>query len=145
MLINTIEFTKLEKKISDTGKCHLDYLAPDIGRVYVVAVTRDGCPACEKQKPKLNKLAKDTAEKYGDRVVFTRVHVRQPSGSQEESLRSKGVLDHYFYPTNLVLLRTVDRGAIEFYRNVSPEMDELEKNIEIALKIATMIEKEVGK
>ena len=144
MLINTREFTQLEKEISDTGKCHLDCLAPNIGRVYIVAITRDGCPACEKQKPKLNKLAKGTAEKYGDRVVFTRVHVRQPSGSREESLRSKDALDHYFYPTNLILLRTVDREAIEFYRNVSPEMDELEKNIEVALKIAAMIEKEVG-
>ncbi len=142
MLINIIEFTKLEKEISATGKRHLDYLAPDTGRVYVVAVTRDGCPACEKQKPKLNELAKGIAEKCGDRVVFIRVHVRQPSGSQEESLRSKDVLGHYFYPTNLILLRTVDRGAVEFYRNVSPEMDELEKNIEVALKVATMIEKE---
>lgn len=143
MLINTIEFTKLEEEISDTGKRHLDYLAPDTGRVYVVAVTRDGCPACEKQKPKLDELAKRTAEKYGDKVAFAYVHVKQPSGSQEESLRSKDRFGHYFYPTNLILLRTRDRGAIEFYRNVSPKMNELEKNIEIALKVAAMIEKEV--
>ncbi len=69
---------------------------------------------------------------------------KQLSGLQEESLQSKDVLDHYFYPTNLILLRTVDRGTIEFYRNFSPEIDELEKNIEIVLKIAAMIEKEVG-
>ncbi len=143
MLISTIEFTELEKEISDIGKRHLDYLASDTGRVYVVAVTRDGCPACEKQKPKLDELAKRTAEKYGDNVTFAYVHVGQPSGSQEESLRSKDVLGHYFYPTNLILLRTGDRGAVEFYRNVSPEMDELEKNIEVALKVATIIEKEV--
>jgi thiol-disulfide isomerase/thioredoxin len=143
MLINTIEFIKLKEEISDTGKRHLDYLAPDTGRVYVVAVTRDGCPACEKQRPKLNELAKRTAEQYGDKVAFAYVHVRQPSGSQKESLRSKDVFGHYFYPTNLILLRTPDRGALEFYRNVSSEMDELEKNIEVALKVAAMIEKEV--
>ena len=140
---NKIEFNKLEKEISETRKSHLDYLASDIGKVCVVAITRDGCPACEKQKPKLQELAKTIEEKHGDKVVLTRIHVRRPSGSQEESLRSKDVFGHYFYPTNLILLRTVDRGAIEFYKNASPEMDELEKNIEVAVKIATMIEKEV--
>lgn len=143
MLINKTEFAKLEKEISETGKPLLDCLAPDIGKVYVVAITRDGCPACERQKPKLKELARITTKKYESKVVFTRIHVRQPPGSQEESLRSKDVLGHYFYPTNLILLRTRDRGAIEYYRNVSPEMDELEKNIEIAVEIATMIQKEM--
>jgi thiol-disulfide isomerase/thioredoxin len=143
MKTNKIEFDKLEKEISETRKSRLDYLASDIGKVYVVAITRDGCPACEKQKPKLQELAKTIEERHGDKVVFTRIHVRQPSGSQEESLRSKDVFGHYFYPTNLILLRTADRGAIEFYKNASPEMDELEKNIEVAVKIAKMIEKEM--
>ncbi|MDH5266259.1 MAG: thioredoxin family protein [Candidatus Bathyarchaeota archaeon] len=142
MLINKIEFTILENDISETGKSLLDYLAPDIGKVYVIAITRDGCPACEKQKPKLNELAKSISKKYGDKVVFTRIHVRQPVGSQEESSRSKDMLRHYFYPTNVIALRTKDRGSIEYYRNVSPEMEELKKNIEIAVEIATMIEKQ---
>ncbi|UCF58352.1 MAG: thioredoxin family protein [Candidatus Bathyarchaeota archaeon] len=143
MKANKIEFSKLEKEISETRKSHLDYLASDTGKVYVVAITRDGCPACEKQKPKLQELAKTIEERHGGRVVFTRVHVKQPSGSQGESLRSKDVFGHYFYPTNLILLRTVDRGAIEFYKNASSEIDELEKNIEVAVKIAMMIEKEM--
>jgi thiol-disulfide isomerase/thioredoxin len=143
MKTNKIEFNKLEKEISETRKSNLDYLASDIGKVYVVAITRDGCPACEKQKPKLQELAKTIEEKHGDKVVFTRIHVKQPSRSQEESLQSKDVFGHYFYPTNLIVLRTVDRGAIEFYRNVSPEMDELEKNIGIAVEIAATIEKEM--
>ena len=143
MLINKIDFAELEKELSETGESPLDYLLRDIGKVCVVAITRDDCPACEKQKSKLNKLAKTMVKKYGDKVVFTRIHVKRSAGSGEESLRSKKVFDHYFYPTNLILLRTVDRGAIESYRNVSPEMDELEKNIEVAVKIASMIEKEM--
>jgi hypothetical protein len=143
MKTNKIELDKLEKEISETRKSHLDYLAPDIGKIYVVAITRDGCPASEKQKPKLQELTKTIEEKHGDKVVLTRIHVRRPSESQEESLRSKDVFGHYFYPTNLILLRTADRGAIEFYKNASPEMNELEKNIEVAVKIATMIEKEM--
>jgi len=141
MKASKIEFGRLMKEISETCKSHLDYLATDIGKVYVVAITRDGCQACERQKPKLQELTKTVEEKHGDKVVFARIHVRQPLGSQEESLRSKDVFGHYFYPTNLILLRTVDRGAIEFYKNASPEMDELEKNIEVAVGVAAMIEK----
>ena len=143
MNADKIEFSKLEKAILETGKSYLDYLAPDTGKVYVVSITRDGCSACERQKPKLSELAKTIEKKHGDKTVFTRIHVRQPSGSTEESLRSKDILGHYFYPTNLILLRTMDRGAIELYRNVSPAMDELEKSIEVATEIVAMIEKEM--
>jgi thiol-disulfide isomerase/thioredoxin len=141
MPIDQIEFAKLEKDIAGTGKLVLDLLAPDLGRVYVVSITRDGCPACEKQKPKLDELTKKIGQKHENKVVFTRIHVRQPSGDTAESLRAKDVFGHYFYPTNLILFRTRDRGAIELYRNVSPRMSELEKNIETALEIATMIKK----
>jgi len=143
MPIDTIEFKRIENEISETSKSHLDYLASDIGKVYVIAITRDGCSACEKQKPKLNELAETIAEKHSDRVVFTRIHVSWSPESLEESSKSKDVFGHYFYPTNLILLRTKDRGAIEFYRNVSPKMDELKRNIEIAVEITTMIKKEM--
>src|SRR5512136_1374035 len=117
MPTSTIEFTKLEK----TSKPALDFLAPEIGKVYVVAITRDGCPACAKQKPKLDRLAVDLEAKHGDSVVFTRIHVNYSPDSQQESFRSKDLLRHYFYPTNLVLIRSKDRGAIEYYRNAGPD------------------------
>lgn len=142
MPINKVEFINLEDQISATMKSHLDCLAPDIGKVYVVAITRDGCSACEKQKPRLTELAKSVEEKFGNRVVFIRLHVTRPVNSEAESLRSKDLLGHYFYPTNLILIRTRDRGAIEYYRNVSPEMEELERITERALEIAKIIEKE---
>lgn len=138
MEINVVEFSKLEKELAKTYNSTVDYLAPEIGKVYVVAISRDGCSACKKQKLKLNDLATSMVEKHGDKVVFTRIHIRYPHGSEEESLRSKDVLRHYFYPTNLILLRTVDRGAIEYYRNASPDIDELKKNIEVALEVAVV-------
>jgi thiol-disulfide isomerase/thioredoxin len=144
MKIDVIEFGELERELAKTQKSPIDFLAPEIGKVYVIAITRDGCPACEKQKPKLNDLASTIAEKHGDKVVFTRIHIKYARGSEEESLRSKDVLGHYFYPTNLILLRTTDRGAIEFYKNAAPDMDELEKNIEHALEVAAMFEKETA-
>ena len=144
MQIDNIEFTKLKKILPETGKSLLDYLAPDIGKVYVVAIARERCPACHKQKPKLDKLAATLKQKHKKKIAFVRIHVKRPPNSEEESLRSKDMFGHYFYPTNLILLRTRDRGAIEYYRNVSPHMSELEKNIEIAVETATMIKKEMS-
>ena len=142
MVINKIEFAELEKELSKASKPVLDFLAPKIGKAYVIAITRDGCSACEKQKPKLNRLATTLKQKHGDNVIFTRIHIEFTLNSQEESTRSKSVLGHYFYPTNLILFRTHDRGAIEYYRATSPTISELERNIEIAIEIVTMIGKE---
>ncbi len=127
----------------ETGGSILDYLAPDIGKVYVVTITRDGCLACERQKPELDRLEEKTAEKHGKRVAFIQIHVKHPTEKDRESLRSKDVLGHYFYPTNMILLRTKDRGTIEYYRNVSPRMSELSRNIEIAIEIARILEKDL--
>jgi thiol-disulfide isomerase/thioredoxin len=137
MPTKVIEFLKLEK----AGKSPFDYLAPKMGKVYAIAITRDGCPACAKQKPELDKLVASLEAKHGDRVVFTRIHVSYSPDSQEESLRSKDLLLHYFYPTNLILMRSKDRGAIEYYRNASPDMRELLKNIEKAVEVAKFLEK----
>ena len=138
MPTNVIEFTELEK----ADKSPLDFLAPKIGAVYVVAITRDGCPACAKQKPKLERLATSLKSKHGDRVVFARIHVNYSPDSQEESLRSKDLLRHYFYPTNLILVKSQDRGVIEYYRNTGPDMRELQKNIERAVEVAGFLAKD---
>ena len=143
MSIEKLEFAKLEKGISKTGKSVSDYLAPDVGKVYVVAITRERCPACQKQKPKLDRLAMTLKKKHRD-IVFTRIHVKWLPDSQEESLRCKDLFHHYFYPTNLILLRTKNRGSIEYYRNVSPNMTELRRNIEITVETAKMIKKETS-
>jgi len=144
MTVNLIEFSTLEKDLAKTRKTPFDYLAPKTGKVYVVAITRDGCPACERQKPKLNRLAAAMAEKHGNKVVFIRTQIKYSSDSAEESLRSKKMLRHYFYPTNVILIRTRDEGAIEYYRNAAPSMSELKKNIETALEIAQFLEKQTA-
>jgi thiol-disulfide isomerase/thioredoxin len=141
MSINKVEFAQLEKT-AKSNKTALNRLATDFGRVYVVSITRDGCPACQKHKPKVEELAKSMTEKYGKKVVFVQIHVKYSPTDDKESLHSKGLLGHYFYPTTLILVRTRDRGAVELYRNVSPRMSELEKNIEVACEIAVMFEKE---
>jgi hypothetical protein len=127
MAIDKINFIDLENQSSKTGESPLDYLATDLGKVYTVTITRDGCPACEKQKAKLIDLVNFMEKKFDGEVVFIQIHVSRPFNSEEESLRSKKLLGHYFYPTNLVLLRSRDRGAFEYYRCVSPDIQDLEK------------------
>ena len=139
MPISIINFTELEKRLAETKSSLLEYLAPERGKAYVISITRDDCSACEKQKPKLERMAEGVMENHGNKVVFTRIHVKQKANVQDESLRSKSIIGHYFYPTNLILLRTIDRGAIELYRNVSPDMSELERNIDVAVKIVEMM------
>jgi thiol-disulfide isomerase/thioredoxin len=142
MPVATLEFVQLEQKLRKAKKVHLDILAPELGKAYVVAICREGCPNCEEQKPKLDKLAAKIAQKHGDKVVFIRVHVKYAQNSKKESARAKDVFHHYFYPTNLILIRSRDKGAFELYRNAGPKMIELEKNIESAVETAAMLAKE---
>jgi len=142
MPVETIEFADLEKASSRKHVSFRDYLASEVGKVYVVCISRDGCPVCVKQKPKVDKLAKTMVEKFGDRVVFIRVHVKYSPEQNQESLRSKDVLGHYFYPTNLVLVRSRDKGAFEYYRAASPRISELARNIAHAVEVAKMLEKQ---
>jgi len=142
MSVATLEFVELEQRLRKTKKTHTDFLAPELGKAYVVAICRDGCPNCEEQKPKLDKLAAKLVQKHGDSVVFSRVHVKYAQNLKEESAQAKNVFHHYFYPTNLILIRSRDRGAFELYRNAGPEMTELEKNIESAVETAAMLAKE---
>jgi thiol-disulfide isomerase/thioredoxin len=139
MSIKQVEFTNLEKQTAKTKKNVLDLLAPKVGSACAIAISRDNCPACKKQKPKLDKLARELVKKHGDKVVFTRIHVKQPAENNSESLRAKDLLHHYFYPTNLIVLRTADRGAIEYYRISSPPMAEFKRNIEAALETAAAL------
>lgn len=145
MAILKVEFIELEKETSGNRKSALERLAPKSGKVYVVSITRDGCPACEEQKPKMEEVAKEIAQKYGDKIVFTRIHVKYSSKASEESLRSRDVFGHYFYPTNLILLRTGDKGAIEYYRSVATNMDELKRNIGIASEVAASLNESLQK
>lgn len=140
--MNLVAFTEVEKELAKTGKSPIDYLTPEIGKINVVTVTREGCPACENQKPELAKLARKMKATHGARAAFTEIFVKYSRDSTGESTRSKELLGHYFYPTNLILLRTRDLGAIEVYKNIAPKMDELNRSIETAIEVAKAIEDE---
>jgi hypothetical protein len=89
----------------------------------------------------LDKLADNFPSGQSDKAVFIRIHVKYSENFKEEASRSKDLLGHYFFPTNIVLVRTRDRGAIELFRSVSPRMSELKRNIIMAAEIADMLAK----
>jgi len=141
MTIAKVEFSDFEKKLQKTKQSPLDLLAPTLGKAYAITITRDGCPNCEDQKPKLDKLATKLTQRHGNKVVFMRIHIKYTPESKEESVRAKDVFHHYFYPTNLILIRSRDRGVFELYRNAGPTMTELEKNMDAAVETAAMLAK----
>jgi len=135
MSIRKIEFADFEKQVHKVQKPPIELIGLETGKVYVVTITRDGCPACQRQKPKMEKLATEFAAKNAEKVVFIQINVKHPTEKNAESLRSKEMLGHYFYPTNVIIVRTKDRGAIELYKAASPRISELKRNIEVATKI----------
>lgn len=135
MAVRVIKFNAIEKRLPAGGGWR-ELLGPAAGSVSVLAIGRDGCPACVKFKPALEKLARELAAKHGRLVKFTRVHISCPGGSMAESLRAKKLLGHYFYPTAAVLARSKDLGVFEYYRAVSPSAGELKKKISAALRAA---------
>ncbi len=136
MKTTTIEFKDLEKKVSAKGNSFRDILATQMGKTYVIVISRDSCPACESQKPRFDRLAESFSS---DKAIFMRIHVKFSKDYREEPLRSKAVLGHYFFPTNIILVRTRDEGAIELYRSVEPRMSELKRNVKLAIDIADML------
>ena len=104
--------------------------------VHVYALTRDRCSGCEIQKPLFEQLAARTEEKYGNKVGFATIHV-----SEKESFRSKlqdfrRILKFAAYPTYVIVMNT-EVGAVETYRGIEPPMEEIARNVDIAVELAS--------
>lgn len=110
-------------------------LAQDEKTVYVYALTRDRCAGCEIQKPLFEKLANQIQEKYGDRVQFGSVHVSENNQFRDKLQDFRRLLRFAAYPTYMVLLRT-EVGIVETYRGIEPPMEEIARNIDLAMELA---------
>jgi thiol-disulfide isomerase/thioredoxin len=103
--------------------------------VYVYALTRDLCSGCEIQKPLYEKLAESAHMKYGDQVRFNAIHVTQEGEFRGKVQDFRRILKFAAYPTYLILLKT-ELGIVEVYRAIEPPMEEIERNIDIAVQLA---------
>lgn len=103
--------------------------------VYVFALTRDLCGGCEIQNPFYQKLADLVSKKHGDRVKFHAIHVSDQQPFRDRLQDFRRTLKFAAYPTYLILMRT-GIGIVETYRAIEPPMEDIERNIDLALELA---------
>ena len=135
MPISRIPYEDFLEKAKSSTEDPMAPLARQDGIVYVYALTRDRCTGCEIQKPLFEKLADQTREKHDGRVEFGVIHVSQDQQFREKLQDFRHVLKFAAYPTYLVLLKD-EVGIVEVYRGIEPPMEEISRNIDVALDLA---------
>jgi len=135
--VKVLNFSELKKTLDERSVDPLDILMKKAGIAYVVAVTREKCPGCEKQKPLFEKLANRMKKKYANQVEFFRVH---SSWSQKRTQEAKQCADAFHtvaFPTYIIGVKDDEGNNRETYRSMEPPMSEIERNIKTAVEIAT--------
>jgi thiol-disulfide isomerase/thioredoxin len=135
MPISRITYENFLQQTKSSTEEPMATLVREEGVVYVYALTRDRCTGCEIQKPLFEKLADQTREKYHGRVEFGVIHVSQDQQFKEKLQDFRQVLKFEAYPTYLVILKS-DVGIVEIYRGIEPPMEEISRNIDVALELA---------
>jgi len=137
MPVKVLNFSEFKKTLDAKSVEPLNVLVKKVGTAYVVAVTREKCPGCEKQKPLFEKLSNRMKKKYGNQVEFLRVH--SPYG-QEQKDEAKRCLDAFHtvaFPTYIIGIKDNEGNYRETYRSLEPPMREIERNIKTGVEIAT--------
>src|SRR5215471_11499749 len=88
--VRTVEFASLDGNASMEDQ--IEKMTPEMGVVYVTAITRDGCSGCIEQKPLFNELAAKMDAKQGRQVSFSRIHIQYSEGNVAQSSAAKKVL-----------------------------------------------------
>ena len=135
MPIARLTYDEFLRKANLSPKNPIAPLIQQEDTVYVYALTRDRCNGCEIQKPLFEKLALQTQEKYGAQVEFATIHVSQDEQFREKLHDLRRLLKFAAYRTYLLLLKT-EVGIVEVYRSIEPPMEEIARNIDIALELA---------
>lgn len=68
-------------------------------------------------------------------VKFNAIHVSQQEQFRKRIRDFRELLKFAAYPTYLIFLKT-EFGAVEIYRGIEPPMDEIARNIDIAMDLA---------
>ncbi len=102
--------------------------------VHVFALTRDLCSGCQMQKPLYEKLADTVGRKHGERVKFHSIHLSNHEGFGDKRQDFRRILRFAAYPTYLILVND-GAGSVEAYRAIEPPMEEIERNISLALEL----------
>lgn len=136
MMVLRLTYEDFLSKSKQTPQDPLSVLVEHEKTVYVFALTRDLCSGCEIQKPLYEKLAALVSEKHGDRVKFHAIHISNQQQFRDRLQDFRRTLKFAAYPTYLILMRT-GFGIVETYRAIEPPMEDIERNIELALELAS--------
>jgi len=137
MAVKVLNFSELKKALDERSVDPLDILVKKAGIAYVVAVTREKCHGCEKQKPLFEKLSNKMKKKYAKQIEFFRVH---SSWSQEQKEEAKQCADAFHtvaFPTYIIGVKDDEGNNRETYRSIGPSMSEIERNIKTGVEVAT--------
>lgn len=140
MSVKTLEFSKFQKMLSEKNVDFLDFLVKKYGIAYVVAVTREKCSGCERQKGLLDRMADKVKNKYGAQVEFLRVQACYSPASKEETLLCLDTFKTVAFPTYVICVRDHRGNNRETYRAIEPSMKEVERNIRRSVELAEWFE-----
>jgi len=135
MTVDRLTYEEFLSKTEQPSENPFAHLIQKEKTVYVYALTRDLCSGCEIQKPLYERLAESIREKYQGQVRFGSIHVSQEDKFREKLQDFRRLLKFAAYPTYLVLLKT-EVGIVEVYRGIEPPMEELARNIDLAVELA---------
>ena len=140
MTVKLLDFSKLKKTLDEKKIEFADFIVKNFGVAYVVAVTREKCSGCERQRPLFEKLSDKMKGKYGSRVGFFRVHARYSPENKEETLQCLDTFRTVAFPTYILCVRNHQGKNRETYRALEPPMSEIERNIKTAVELAIWFE-----
>jgi len=137
MPVKVLNFTELKKALDERSVDPLDVIVKKKGITYVVAVTREKCPGCEKQKPLFEKLSDRMKKKYANQIEFFRVHSHWSQKHTEEAKQCADAFHTVAFPTYIIGVKADQGNNQETYRSIQPPMSEIERNIKTSVEIAT--------
>lgn len=140
MAVKLLDFSELKKTLDRKNIEFADLLVKRFGVAYVIAVSREKCSGCEKQKPLFEKLSGKMKSKHDRRVEFTRVHAGYSKENREETMQCLDIFRTVAFPTYLICIRNHQGKNLETYRALEPPMSEIERNIKTAVELAVSFE-----
>lgn len=140
MAVKFLDFTELKKAVDEKNIGFADFFVENFGIAYIVAVTREKCSGCEKQKTLFEKLSDKMKSKHGSRVEFVQVHTHYTQENIEETMQCLDAFHTVAFPTYVICVRNHQGKNRETYRAIEPLMREIERNIKTAVELAVWFE-----
>ncbi len=140
MAVKFLSFSELKKALGEKNNEFMDFFVKKFGVAYVVAVTREKCSGCEKQKPLFEKLSDKMKSKHDSRVEFVRVHAHYRPEDKEETMQCLDTFHTVAFPTYVIYMRNHQGKNRETYRAIEPPMSEIERNIKTSVELAVWFE-----